>query len=283
MRFLLPLAALAGCSSSPTPPSVPEADLELSVMSFNVRWDNPEDEENGWPHRRDAVADLLDDHAPDIVGFQETQHHMVVELEEDMPAYTRIGVGRDDGEEAGEYAAIFFKTDRFDVVEWGTFWLSETPEEVGSIGWDANIPRIVTWAELDRLDDDREESVWVFNTHFDHQGSEAREQSALLLRERIEDQAGLDVPVFVTGDFNAPLRNDLFDPLLEILFDAREAPVTDDETTFNGFGHWTAPFVGAIDFVFYRNAEALRFDTIHEDYGVRWVSDHYPVFAEFRY
>ena len=181
--------------------------------------------------------------------------------------------------EGGEYSPVFYRSDAFDRVDEGTFWLSPSPD-VPSVGWDAALPRIVTWVELAHRDDGT--SVFAFNTHFDHQGDEARKQSAILLADQVQAIAGPEGPAFVTGDFNALIEEPLFDPLLQQVDDARAAaPETDDTPTFNGWGETSFP--RTIDFVLYRGAEVLRFETVDGDYGVPYVSDHYPVVADFKY
>lgn len=268
------------CNEVPAGPSIPGASEELSVMSFNIRYDNPEDGEDRWELRRPACASLLDEASPDIVGFQEVLYHQLEQLQADMPEYAWVGVGRDDGRQAGEYAPIFYKEAEYEELSWGTFWLSETPNKV-SLGWDAAAVRIVTWARLRSLRSDKE--LFVFNTHFDHKGKKAREMSAKLVHRKVLEIAGEDAITFLTGDLNARLSTPAFKSLRELFYDARNAPQSDDTRTFNAFGRFVGWFVGRIDFVLYRNAEVKRFDTMNQDFGVPYVSDHYPVVAQFVY
>lgn len=271
---------LPACNELATGPTIPGATQELSVMSFNIRYDNPEDGENRWDMRRSACAKVLDEAFPDVVGFQEVLHHQLEQLQSDMPEYDWVGVGRDDGERAGEYAPIFYKSAQYELLDKGNFWLSETPNEV-SKGWDAAAIRIVTWAKLRSVASGRE--LFVFNTHFDHKGKKAREMSAKLVVDKVSEIAGEGALTFLTGDLNARLSDPAFEPLRASFHDARNAPETDDTRTFNAFGRAIGLFVGRIDFVLYKNAEVKRFETMNQNFGVRFVSDHYPVFAEFVY
>jgi endonuclease/exonuclease/phosphatase family metal-dependent hydrolase len=209
----------------------------LRVMTFNIRYDNPRDGENVWPNRREKVASMIRLHGADIAGLQEALKNQIDELAKLLPAYDWIGVGRNDGKDAGEFTPIFFRRDRVELVEKNTFWLSETPQTAGSRSWDAALPRIVTWAKFRKRDGvsrsdalrrngdlsrsaadapqsgekDRShaergnesdgDEFYVFNTHFDHLGAVARLESALLLRNKAAEIAG-ELPFVVIGDFN---------------------------------------------------------------------------------
>lgn len=171
----------------------------LRVMTYNVRYDNPGDGEHAWPNRRAAVGSTIRFHAPDVVGLQEPLDHQLAEIADRRPGFAWLGRGRVDGESEGEHTPIGYRTDRFACVDSDTFWLSETPEVPGSVGWDARHPRIVTWARLrDRRTDTR---LLVANTHFSHDGPRARRESARLLCDRLADLREGD-PVVLTGDFN---------------------------------------------------------------------------------
>jgi endonuclease/exonuclease/phosphatase family metal-dependent hydrolase len=170
----------------------------INAMSFNIRYDNPKDNENAWPNRKEMVAATIRFHQTDIAGLQEALDHQVKDLEALLPEYGWFGVGRDDGRNKGEYAPVFFRKGRFTVVHWDTFWLSDTPDKPAK-AWDAALPRIVTWGKI--------QDIWTgkifffFNTHFDHVGETAREKSAKLLQKKIAEISE-DFPVILTGDFN---------------------------------------------------------------------------------
>src|SRR5690606_5828708 len=176
----------------------------LTVMSYNIRYDNPGDGRNDWPNRKDRLIQLIRDESPDLIGLQEALHHQLTDILNGVEGYAMVGVGRDDGKQKGEYSAILYRTSAFELRDENTFWLSETPEVPGSKSWDAAITRVVTWARLFSKALDTE--ILAVNTHFDHIGKEARLQSAELIRKKIPELAG-DLPVLLTGDFNIT-RND---------------------------------------------------------------------------
>ena len=148
----------------------------IRVMSFNLRLDTPSDSSNAWPHRKEMVAQIIRFHRTDFVGIQEGLPHQLEQMDKMLPYFDRIGVGRNAGEDPGEYSAIYYKKSRFELLENETFWLSKTPDEIGSVGWDAALPRIVTWGKF--KDSRTGKLFFVFNTHFDHRGEEARAESA---------------------------------------------------------------------------------------------------------
>ena len=244
-------------------------------MSFNVRLDTPKDGDNAWEHRREAAVKMISTLAPDIIGLQEALAGQDDYLAENLPRYSRIGVGRDDGVRGGEIMTILYDNERYDLLDAGTFWLSETPEEV-SRGWDAACNRTATWAKLQEKGSER--PFWFFNTHLDHQGNEARREGVKLLVRRIDEIAGKGM-VFITGDMNAAQNDEVLQPLFSQFGSARDnAPETDNRGTFNGFG--SAPNSIVIDYIFYRNATPENFRTVTEEYGVPYVSDHYPIVAK---
>lgn len=252
---------------------------DLSVMSFNVRFDNPDDGEHQWSNRKEACVKMLEETKPSVVGIQEGLAHQVEYLDEQLPKYNYVGVGRDDGYQSGEFAAIYYLDEQFELVNSGNFWLSETPE-YPSLGWDANNIRITTWVEL--KDRSKEETIFVFNAHFDHKGKVAREESAKLVISKISEIAGDDATVYLIGDLNAWLTNPMFDTITEKFYDARRfARYSDNHKSFNLWGKWYANWT--VDYIFYRNCEPLAFRTVIEDYGVPYISDHYPLISHFNY
>lgn len=266
--------------------------VDTTVMSFNIRYAGANDGTNSWPNRRDLVREAIVNHRPAIFGVQECLWNQGVELSEAFADYRMTGVGRDDGEQKGEMCAIFTSRDRYKVLDHGTFWLSETPDVVGSKGWDAALPRIATWVKLqDRLCDP--DTFFVFNTHFDHMGTLAREQSAELLRERMAAMAS-GRPVILMGDFNDPATS--ASPSYRVLVapeNPGEPPLSDTwslasreqrmqgEGTYHGFsGEATR---GRIDWIL-TTEDFQGIDAGIErlqDNG-RYPSDHFPVWATFR-
>jgi endonuclease/exonuclease/phosphatase family metal-dependent hydrolase len=186
-----------------TPPAVSQDNsASLRVMSFNIRYGAAQDGENRWDLRKERLKDTVTAFAPDLLGTQETLGFQREYLDSQLSGYESLGVGREDGGTSGEMTALFYRADRFEKLEGGHFWLSEMPEDVGSISWDSALPRMATWVKLkDReVKDDR--PVYFFNTHFDHKGVVARTESSRLLRRKVDEIAKVGL-VVVTGDFNA--------------------------------------------------------------------------------
>lgn len=250
---------------------------EIKVMSYNIRLSSgtiKADSIYHWEHRKEASLNLMHEENPTVFGLQEACPDQMDYMVENLPEYGYIGVGRDDGKRKGEFMSIFYKKDEVEFIDGGTFWLSETPDEV-SKGWDAACFRTCTWALLKKKDTGKK--FVYMNTHLDHMGKVAREESIKLIVERAEKLTGGKLPVFITADFNSPTSNAIFKPMQEAMLDARvEAPVTDDRGTLNCWG--TTPPGVVIDHVFYRGAEAQKFEVLRDkDYGAPYVSDHYPV------
>ena len=283
---LLAFALLIGLAACSTSSRVASSDAPLRVMSFNIRLNTESDGENAWPHRIDAVERIMQD--ADVVGVQEALPDMIDTLDARLDGWARIGIGRDaDG--GGEYSAIYYRTERLELTTGDTFWLSETPEVPGSKSWDAAITRIATWGRFrDRTSGDE---LTIINTHFDHVGQTAREQSAQLIVDRFDQLAG-DGPVVLMGDFNVTPGNPVYPVLTEgtglsDAFFASSTPPTGVAGTWNGFGR-DEP-VRRIDYVFVRGLTveqfATRDETIGEVLGTdipRYPSDHFPVMATVR-
>lgn len=257
---------------------------ELNVMSFNIRYDNAGDGADAWPHRKDLVASQILFHDADYIGIQEALYGQMQDLQHRLANYKYIGGGRDDGKNRGEYSAIFYNTKRLKPLQSGMFWLSQTPQVVGSKGWDANLPRVVTWAKFRDLKTGK--MFFAFNTHFDHQGQEARRQSALLLLKKIKALAGT-APSVITGDFNAfptsePIKiiTDASNTLS--LVDAKSIsikPHYGPGGTFNGFEN-KEQNNDPIDYIFLKGAwKVKKHATFSQTWGGRFASDHFAVFA----
>ncbi len=253
----------------------------VRVMSFNVRYDNPADGPNAWPRRRDWVAEIVATDA-DVVGMQEVLKRQLDDLRTRLPEFEFHAAGRDDGRQAGESVPVAWRKERFEAVETGAFWLSPTPDVPGSKGWDANLPRVTTWA---RLRDKRTGVTFLFvATHFDHRGAEARKESAALLRTRLAALAKGD-PVLLVGDFNAtpssaPIMT-LIGPGAGTTFRDLRTAVTKPEgpaSTWNGFEKVADE--ERIDFAFAAGpVEVSRFRTLDATRDGRFPSDHLPIVA----
>ena len=263
-------------------------DHSIRVMTFNIRYDNPGDGENAWPKRKQHVISMIRFHKADIVGFQEVLSHQVSYIDSSLKDYEWIGVGRDDGIREGEYSPVFYNKTKYRLIDEGTFWLSQTPEEV-SLGWDAACKRIVTYGVFE----DRSSKInfYLFNTHFDHRGENARENSAHLLLEKISQIAG-EQQVIVTGDFNAEPTSVVYQILTNgsedsmksrILIDTKvqsQHPHHGPDGTYTGFDRAYVA-MQPIDYIFIRNrSRVLYHGTLADHFNGFYPSDHYPVLAE---
>ncbi len=272
------LAAAATSAQGVVPPAAGPAE-PLAVMTFNIRYGTAQDGENRWNARRELLIDVIREQAPDVLGLQEALDYQVDEVAAALPAYAVVGVGRDDGRRAGEYAAILFRKERLRVAESGTFWFSDTPEVPGSRSWGNNITRICTWA---RFVDRDGRAFWHFNVHLDHQSQPSRERSAQLLRQRIDARAVPAEPVVVTGDFNVGETN----PALETL---RAAGLLDTYRVLHPDERRVGTFTGfkigndagdKIDYVIVQaGTTVLTADIIRTARDGRYPSDHFPVVA----
>ncbi len=266
-----------------------EKSLILDVMSLNIRYDNPGDAPNAWPDRKAFMLSYLQDEAPDILGLQEALWHQYHYLDSALSGYESIGAGRSDGARAAEMTPVFFRRDRFTVLNSSTFWLSETPAVPGSRGWGAVLPRIVTWVELQENSSGKR--FFFFNTHYSHMSDSARLMSSGILLQQVEDIAG-DMPFVITGDFNMLPDSRAYDRLTE--GGSEEALIVDSYTiseseptglsyTFNGFRDEEGR--GRIDYIFAsRGAGVVTHETPSPKQGKLFISDHWPVKAtlEFR-
>ena len=250
-----------------------------TVISYNIRLNTSNDGDNIWDNRKDCSVTMVKMERPDFLCVQEAYFVQLDYLDKNLPDYQYIGVGRDDGKHGGEHMAILYRKDRFEVVEHGDFWLSETPD-VCSRGWDAACHRIVTWGYF--RDKKTGKHLYCFNTHLDHVGEVARRESVKLITERIKSIVkDKKAPIFLTGDFNSDISSDIFVPLKKVLKQARkDAPVTDNKGTYNGWGSAANIFV--IDHIFYKNSKPVLFKTLDGNiYGRSLISDHYPIKGVF--
>jgi endonuclease/exonuclease/phosphatase family metal-dependent hydrolase len=258
----------------------------LRVMSFNLRYDTPNDSANAWPNRKDWVAGLIRFHGADVVGVQEALAHMLTDLDARLPGFARVGVGRADGRTRGEFSAIFYRTDRLALLDSGTFWLSPTPEVAGSKGWDAAIERVATWARFrDRLTGC---SHLQLNTHVDHIGEQARQESARLIRRRLAQLAN-GLPIVMTRDLNSTPTSGAYRILTRDTVAGATPPLADAMLTSRS-GHygptssWTAFRAiepgRRIDYVLVSAPVTVSSHGILPDsWNGRFPSDHLPVLA----
>ena len=268
--YLLAAVAFTACGSA----------TSLSVMTFNMRYDNPEDGQNNWRFRRERVAGVIKAQEVDVLGTQELLSNQFNDLSGLLTGYQGVGVGRLDGAESGEYCAVFFRKDRFTLLDSGTFWLSETPEVVGSLGWDGACERIATWVVL-RDRDGRE--LFFIDTHLDHVGQVARDEGVSLLMKRIETLSG-GRPVILTGDFNS-------EPGSSVVAHVQKAGVlpaakavaaqrSGTDWSFSDFGQIPEAERPLLDYIFVSgDIEAVRYEVLPDTFDGGYVCDHAPVMA----
>ena len=287
--LLIVAALVSSCQSDEDPNYEPKGYEKVSyykIISFNVRYSSaPEiDGDNRWELRRDAAVKMVAEQKPIAMGLQEACPDQIDFLDLNLTGYKHIGVGRDDGKRAGEMMAIYYDTTRLTLLDSGTFWLSETPEKV-SLGWDAACNRTCTWGHF-KVNDTGFEFLY-FNTHLDHLGSLARKNSIKLIVDKMTELNPDNVPVFLSGDFNSTTDDPIFDPLKASLKDAHMmSAISDKNITYNGFGKVTdnpdARKEWVIDHIFFSGVNPMAFMVLNGNYGVPFISDHYPISFTFR-
>ncbi len=296
--MISPVNAAAGIFPSSQEELTSQQLDSFRVMSFNIRYGTADDKENAWPLRRELVFDIIREYQPQLIGVQEALDFQLEEIVKQIPEYAYIGVGRDDGKKKGEFSAILYLKDRYNIISHETFWLSGTPGAVGSKTWGNTLPRIVTWAKLEDTQLNRE--IYMYNTHFDHQSQPAREKSALLLARRVLDRDDDSVPAVITGDFNAGEYNSVIRYLVEdhpITMSTGEA-LTNPHPFKDTFRtrHPEAVKVGTsnrfegysvgekIDYIFITGRLSTVGATIIRDNNQgRYPSDHFPVIADLTF
>ena len=255
---------------------------DLSVMTFNVRFDNPGDSLDRWDLRKGDIVDFIGKTQPAILGTQEGKHHQVEFMDQNLDNYTYVGVGRDHGTEAGEYCALFFDTTAVRLEESGSFWLSETGD-TSSVGWDAAITRICTYARFRHANG---EVFYVFNGHFDHVGALARENSARQIIDSVDVQRDKGFKVVLLGDFNSEPETKAFqvmDASMECGWRNKPSWPIGPKGTFTGFDTTREP-TRHIDHIFTSGFEVLSYQHLDPRSRTgRGLSDHLPVRAELRF
>lgn len=252
---------------------------ELAVMTYNLRYasDKPP---NAWPARRPVAREMISNQRPDIIGTQEGLYRQIKDLAADLPEYAWIGTGREGGSR-GEFMAVFYRRDRLEPLEYDHYWLSDTPEVIGSTTWGNSVRRMVTLVKFRDLKTERE--FFFINTHFDHQVQESREKSAALVLERLAKQR-TRLPVLLAGDFNAVAdANKVYELLVgeDRFFDTWKAAAERGETwdTFHGYN---APGKQGrrIDWILARGGVKVRkSEVVTFAKAGQYPSDHFPVMA----
>jgi len=248
----------------------------LNIATYNLRYDNPGDSLNSWSHREEKVKALIRFHEFDIFGTEEGLINQIKDIAE-LNEYAYTGKGRDDGKEAGEHSAIFYKKDRFQLLSSGDFWLSETPGKPG-LGWDAKCcNRICSWGKFKDLLSKKE--FFFFCVHFDHQGVIARKESGKLMVKKIKEIAK-DATAICVGDFNSTPETEQIQAMQTILGDAykvTETPPYGPVGTFNAF-KFDAPMKTRIDYIFVsKGIKVLKYGVLTDAQDQRYPSDHQPV------
>ncbi len=256
------------------------------VVSYNIRFDNPNDRENVWANRSDRVANLLRFHKADIFCVQEALINQIEDLQTEFPGFEYYGVGRDDGASKGEFCPVFYNAARFKPEEKGTFWLSETPEKPGSTGWFATLPRIAAWVKFrDKMSG---KLFYIFNTHLDHASEAARDNGSKLIMQKISSLSE-GLPVILCGDFNAKPGTDPYKNIIQSsesslqMFDARAAtqyPAHGPTFTFVGWDFIGVPG-NIIDIIFVnQKVDVIQHAVIGDNIDGVYPSDHLPVLIE---
>ncbi len=282
---------------------------DLTVASFNVRTDTPKDAKqgDGWERRCPQVCRIILTRDFDVFGAQEVRHNQLVDMCAGLPEYAYVGVGRDDGKTGGEYSPVFYKKERFELLDGGTFWLAETTDKPVK-GWDAKYPRICSWARL--KDKECKRVFWFFNLHMDHRGIVARRESSQLIVKKIQEIANPKEPVVLTGDFNVDQTNEIYSIIADsgVLLDSYKVAERkfDINGTFNNFKpqawtdrridhifispSWKARMYNVITDVYWTpiegdsiNSENFPKEQTFKLYQTRMPSDHFPIEVKLDY
>lgn len=266
------LICLLCLSSFASQAKIPSRD-DVKVISYNIRFANKKDGANIWQNRAKASPAMIKDYAPDVFGVQEALAVQLEYLDDKLPHYSFVGVGREDGKKKGETMAIFYNTRKVRLLDWGTYWLSETPEKP-SRGWDADCKRTATWTLMEMKGSGKK--FFYVNTHLDHRGDMAQQKGLELILERIAAMNPEGLPMILTGDFNVePDAPVLYGLNAKMTAARRSALKTDSRATFNAWGKSAS----IIDYIYHSGfSECAEYETIVRQYkDVLYISDHYPI------
>lgn len=252
---------------------------DIKVISYNIRYSDAQDGTNSWMYRYAGSAEMIKDQQADVFGLQEATYDQIYFFEQNFSYYKRIGGGREDGKKKGEHTAIFWNKKTVSQLDGGMFWLSETPAKV-SKGWDADCLRTATWALFKHKKTGRK--FYCVNTHLDHVGKEARKMGLKLILDKIAEINKAGYPVVLMGDFNMNPADYTLREVEAAMCNARKtADKTDNVGTYNNWGKSSE----VIDHIYFTGFSACpEFQTITKKYADRkFISDHYPVMAIFRF
>lgn len=261
--------------------------VKMKCVTLNLRYDNKGDGINSWDNRKERVFQFIRDENADVICFQEVLSRQLRDIDDAQGMYSYVGVGRNDGKTKGEYAPIFYKRSKYEKVKDGYFWLSEHPDLVGSIGWDAGQPRIATWVVL--RDKKKEREIVVINTHFDDVGSKARQKSAELIKKWILENTN-NLPIILTGDMNLTEKSEAYKLLIDDV-----SPLVDAykvckkhrgvNYSFHNFGKKWKSQRAKIDYIFVsKDAKVNSFDIpMEESQNNIYLSDHNPLISHIHF
>ncbi|PTT16656.1 endonuclease/exonuclease/phosphatase [Flavobacterium sp. HMWF030] len=253
----------------------------LKIMTYNIRLDVASDGENAWPNRKDYFTSQIQFYSPDIFGVQEATPNQVIDIASAFPDYNKYGVGREEGG-TGEACTIYYKKDRFQVLQSNTFWLSETPNVV-SRGWDAACNRVCTYALFKDLK--TKKTFWVFNLHLDHMGEVARVKGVQLVLSKIKELNTKNYPAFLMGDFNSEPNTKQIAEIKKVMDDTRDVSKEKPfgpSGTFNDFKH-NEPVTLLLDYIFISKNSGLTIQkhaVLSDSKDLKYPSDHLPVLIE---
>jgi len=253
-----------------------------SIVTYNIKYDDKSNGQNSWMMRKEGMIDLINFISPDILGIQEGLLNQVDYLNTHLGNFTYVGVGRDDGNKNGEFCAIYFNKNKYRLIKSSTFWLSENPSEV-SIGWDAALERICTYAQFETLNG--KDKIWIFNTHFDHFGKTAREQSAKLLIKKIKNINTFREPTVVMGDFNALANSKAIEILKREFKDSMEISKKGHNGPIGTFNNFLPKqeITKRIDYIFIYGMKIVSHEHVNKKLeNGNHISDHLPVVTKMK-
>ena len=253
-----------------------------SIVTYNIKYDDRSTQQNSWIMRKEGMIGLINSISPDILGIQEGLMHQVDYLGTNLNSFRYVGVGRDDGNKKGEFCAIYYNKNKYRLIKSSTFWLSENPSEI-SIGWDAALERICTYAQLEILNG--KDKIWIFNTHFDHFGKMARELSAELLIKKIRNINTDGEPTVIMGDFNALGSSKVIEILKREFKDSMEISEIGHNGPIGTFNNFLSKqeITKRIDYIFIYGMKIVSHEHVNKklDNG-NHISDHPPVVTKMK-
>lgn len=282
LGLVLSIWFLVSASADAMPPTEMSIQLKKGthrLMTYNIRYDNPNDGVNRWELRKMSLVKKVDSLSPDIIGFQEVLQRQLSFLDSALEGYSFYGLGRKDGQSKGEFAPIFYRKEKYQVLDTKTMWLSETPHQV-SLGWDAALERIATIVLFKDLKSG--DSLLILNTHFDHRGSEARKQSVQLIVDQLEAFYQQGMPIVIMGDFNAEPKSEPIKIIKRKYQDAAAKSIASERGTYNAFDS-EAKAQKRIDYMFSANLHLQSYQCLdlRRPNGLV-VSDHLPILIDIK-